>query len=385
MERRPRRQGSIAPCGPGRWRVRLSYGNEGMKRHRLSKIVHGSKADAQRYLNAAIRRREQNEPVALSREAFGSWTEEWLKTWCNGLAPRTRADYGGILRRHLTPELRARKLAAITVAELQHLINDLSASGLGPRTVAMVHGAIRACLGKAVKLGKLPRNVARDVELPRKQHTERVFFSPDEARRFCDAVRGDRWEALFLLMIHTGLRPSEALGLKWSDIEGNDLRVRRSVVRIPGEEPVLEDTKTPRGRRVIPLGAQVSEALQRHRRAQVEWRLKLGSAYQDQDLIFASETGGFADSQNIRGRHFKPILEGAGLPPVRLYDLRHCCATMLLASGEHPKVVQERLGHASITLTLDTYSHVVPGMQERASQRLDELLGSTGESAQANG
>ena len=110
------------------------------------------------------------------------------------------------------------------------------------------------------------------------------------------------------------------------------------------------------------------------RLAQIEWRLKLGAAYQDQDLVFANETGGFADGQNIRGRHFKPILEAAKLPAVRLYDLRHCCATMLLASGEHPKVVQERLGHASITLTLDTYSHVVPGMQERASQRLDELL-----------
>jgi integrase len=381
---RSKRQGSIDPWGPGRWRVRLSYGAEGSKRQRLSKVIRGTKEDAQRYLNAAIRRREQNEPVALSREAFGVWTDEWLKTWCSALAPRTRADYAGIFKRYLTPELRARKLAALTASDIQHFINELAGSGLGPRTVAMVHGAIRACLSKAVKLGKLPRNVARDVELPRKAHVERVFFTPEEARRFCEAVRGDRWEAFFLLLVHTGLRPSEALGLKWSDIEGTSLRVRRALVRIPGEEPMLEDTKTPRSRRVIPLGEQVSDSLQRHRRSQVEWRLKLGAAYQDQDLIFANETGGFVDCQNVRGRHFKPILKAAKLPEVRLYDLRHCCATMLLASGEHPKVVQERLGHASITLTLDTYSHVVPGMQERASQRLDELLRPAQPSLKAN-
>jgi integrase len=371
---RSKRQGSIDPWGPGRWRVRLSYGSEGTRRQRLSKVIHGTKDDAQRYLNAAIRRREKNEAVVLSREALGVWAGEWLKTWCGALAPRTRADYAGILNRYLTPELRARKLSALAAGDLQLFVNDLSASGLSPRTVAMVHGAIRACLSKAVKLGKLPRNVARDVELPRKAHADRVFFTPDEARRFCEAVRGDRWEAFFLLMVHVGLRPGEALGLKWSDLDGGNLRVRRALVRIPGHGAMLEDTKTPRGRRAIPLKEQASEALQRHRRSQIEWRLKLGTAYQDQDLIFASETGGFADCQNIRGRHLKPILKAAKLPLLRLYDLRHCCATMLLVSGEHPKVVQERLGHASITLTLDTYSHVVPGMQERASQRLDELL-----------
>lgn len=382
---RSKRQGSIDPWGPGRWRVRLSYGAEGAKRQRLSKVIHGTKDDAQRYLNAAIRRREQNETVVLSREAFGVWTEEWLKTWCGGLAPRTHSDYAAIFKRYLTPELRARKLSALTTADIQHFINDLAAGGLGPRTVAMVHGSIRACLSKAVKLGKLPRNVARDVELPRKRHVERTFFTPDEARRFCEAVRGDRWEAFFLIMVHGGLRPGEALGLKWSDLENNNVRIRRALVRVPGKEPILEDTKTPRSRRLIPLGADAVEALQRHRRAQIEWRLKLGAAYHDQDLVFANEAGGFADGQNIRGRHFKPILERAKLPEIRLYDLRHCCATMLLMLGEHPKVVQERLGHATITLTLDTYSHVVPGMQERASQRLDELLRPAQTSAKANG
>ena len=340
----------------------------------MNEVVYGSKADAERYLNAAIRRREQNEAVVLSRQALGDWAEEWLATWCNNMAPRTRADYAAMFRRHLTPELRARKLASLTSADIQHFVNQLVASGLGPRSVAMAHGAIRACLNKAVKLGKLPRNVARDAELPRKVHKELTIFTAAEARRFCEAVRDDKWEALFVLMIHTGLRPGEALGLKWSDFDGHALRIQRSLVRVAGREAFLEDTKTPKGRRLIPVGPQVLDVLQQHRRRQVEWRLRLGSSYEDRGLIFANEFGGFADVHNITSRHFKPILKRERLPPIRLYDLRHSCATLLLEAGEHPKVVQERLGHSSIVLTLDTYSHILPGIQQRASERLDEIL-----------
>lgn len=368
-----RRQGSLTDIGDGRWLVRLSLGSEGPKRARLSKVIRGKKEDAQRYLNAAIRRREQNQAVVLSRQPLGLWVEEWLTTWCNTMAPRTRADYAALLKRYLTPELRARKLVSLTTTDVQNFVNDLIATGLAPRTVTMAHGAIRTCLNKAVALGKIPRNVALEADLPRKTHTERLVFGPDEARRFREAIRGDRWEALFVLLLYTGIRPGEALGLQWSDVEGGFLRIRRALVRVAGQAPVLSSTKTGRSR-VIPFGDVIVEALHQHRRAQLEWRLKLGGAYRDQGLIFANEEGGFADCHNITGRHFKPILKGVGLPMLRLYDLRHSCATLLLADGVHPKVVQERLGHSSITLTLDVYSHVVPGMQERASERLDELL-----------
>lgn len=253
-----RRRGSIEPAGPGKWRVRLSFGTEGGKRKRMNEVVYGSKLDAERYLNAAIRRREQNEAVVLSRQALGDWAEEWLSTWCNNMAPRTRADYAAMFRRHLTPELRARKLASLTSADVQHFVNQLVASGLGPRSVAMAHGAVRACLRKAMKLAKLPRNVARDAELPRKAHKELTIFTAAEARHFCEAVRDDKWEALFVLMIHTGLRPGESLGLKWSDFDGSSLRIQRSLVRVAGREPFLEDTKTPKGRRLIPIGLQYS-------------------------------------------------------------------------------------------------------------------------------
>jgi integrase len=153
-------------------------------------------------------------------------------------------------------------------------------------------------------------------------------------------------------------------------------------VWIAGRKPFLDETKTRRARTVA-LGERVFKAFEKQRRLQAQARLILGATYEDHGLVFASETGAPLSAQNVSSRYFKPLLKSAGLPDVRLYDLRHSHATLLLAAGEHPKVVQERLGHATITLTLDTYSHVVPGMQERAAQRLDALLASAGTSETA--
>lgn len=174
----------------------------------------------------------------------------------------------------------------------------------------------------------------------------------------------------------TGLRPGEALGLQWCDLDGNVLRVRRALVQIAGHAPTLSTTKTGRSR-VIPLGEPAIKALREHRRQQAARRILLGLAYEDLNLIFPNESGRFADSHNITSRHYKPLLSRLGLPSLRLYDLRHSHATLLLAAGEHPKVVQERLGHSSIALTLDVYSHVIPAMQERATLLLDTLLESS--------
>jgi integrase len=278
-----------------------------------------------------------------------------------------------VFKRYLTPELRARKLIELTPTDIQEWINALTARGLGARTIRLAHATVRACLNRAVKLDKIPRNVARAVDLPRHSHVERVVFSPTEARRFLEAAKGDRWEAFFSLQLHAGLRPGEALGLLWSDLEGSVLRIRRALIRVPHQPLQLAATKTGKSRS-IPLGAETLEALRKHRVAQIEGRLLLGASYDDRGLIFANEMGGFADDHNIICRHFKPILRRARLRHMRLYDLRHSCATLLLAAGEHPKVVQERLGHSSIAMTLDVYSHVIPGMQESASQRLESLL-----------
>lgn len=286
----------------------------------------------------------------------------------------TRFDYRAILDRYLTAELRSRPLAHITAEHLQEFFNGLSARGLSPRTVSMVHAALRACLNRAVRVKRLTWNPATIVDLPSNVHSERAYFTPDQIQDFLAVARGSRWNALFVVLVFTGLRPGEAFALKWSDFDGTSLRVQRALVRINGINHALAAPKNKRGRH-IPIGEQAKQALQTHRREQLEGRLKVGSAYVDNDLVFPNTLGGLADPQSVVRRYFKPLLVKAGLPQLRQYDLRHSHATVLLALGEHPKIVQERLGHSSVRLTLDTYTHVVPGMQEAATKKLDLLLG----------
>jgi integrase len=176
-----------------------------------------------------------------------------------------------------------------------------------------------------------------------------------------------------IVMLMTGLRVGEVLGLKWSDLDGSTLRVQRAVTRGAGRRHTLGPTKTSQNR-AVPISDRALRALQRHRVVQAKWKLLLGQEYKDEGLVFATASGGIIQAENLPHRLFRHLLAAAKLPAIRLYDLRHSHATLLMAAGEHPKVVQERLGHSGIELTLNTYSHVIPGMQERATARLDALL-----------
>ncbi len=185
-----------------------------------------------------------------------------------------------------------------------------------------------------------------------------------------------RLEALYVLALTTGMREGELLALQWKDLDmaGGSLQVRRKVSRITNKGFVVSEPKTAKSRRNIPLAPRTLEALKRHRVRQNEQRLALGDAWEDQGLIFANSLGKPLEVSNMTRRSFRPLLVKAGLPQIRFHDLRHSCATLLLSMGIHPKVVQERLGHSQISVTLDTYSHVLPSMQEEAAQRLDALL-----------
>ena len=281
--------------------------------------------------------------------------------------------YGELLDRYLHAEIRSRRLAQLSATDVQRCINGLSERGLAPRSVRAVHAALRKCLSDAVRIGKVQRNVAKGVALPPLDHREMKSLTPEQAGLLIAALKGSAYAALFTTWIHTGLRPAEIAALKWDDFDGSSLAIRRAFVRVEKTKRAIGPTKTGKPR-LIPLGSEGVRVLKEHRRAQVEHRLALGELYRDQGFIFATDYGTPIDFQNIRSRVFKPLLRELGLPDIRLYDLRHTCATLLLAAGENIKVVSERLGHAKVTLTLDTYTHVLPGQQLHASERLECLL-----------
>lgn len=371
-----RPEGMLLQLADGRWLVRTSHGRDAYgKRIRTSKIIDGDKREARRHLASLIKQQDEGFAPGITRQTFGEWSAVWLREWTGSLAPRTLYDYQSLLRRlfEYEREFGGLRLLALTPDHVQQVVNRLRLRGLSPRSVRMYHGVIRSCLAKAEKLGKVPRNVALPVELPSQARAERLFLQPSQAERLLREGVGDRFYTFFAILLLTGMRPGEACGLRWDDLTDCSLCVRRAVVWLPDRAPFVAETKTRRSR-VIALGKLALEILKNHRAQQIEWREQMGTTYEEQGLIFANETGGLLHLRNIDTRHFKPLLERLELPRIRLYDLRHTHATLLLAAGEHPKVVQERLGHATITLTLDTYSHVVPGMQERAAERLDTLL-----------
>lgn len=299
--------------------------------------------------------------------------DEWVRVWRTDCSPRTRQDCATISTRYIPTALRARRLTELTPAMLQAWINGLRASGLAPRTVRMRLGVVRAALNKAVKLGKLRYNVARDCDLPKQDRREMRSLDPAQAQRFLAAAKGDRYEALFALLLTAGLRPGEVRALRWADVTDGVVRVTRAVSSAKGPAEI-GPTKTGRNR-AIPLTTVTREALKAHRARQAAERLRAGGEYRDADLIFATEAGGPVEHNNLVNRHYRKILQRAGLPALRLYDLRHTCATLLLTQGTHAKVVQERLGHSTVALTLDVYSHVSPTMQAEATAAMERVLG----------
>jgi integrase len=277
----------------------------------------------------------------------------------------------------LKPEIGDILLADLTPLHLQQVYSGMKQRDFASRTIRYAHAIVSQALGQAVKWGLLQRNVAKLASVPKLVQKERRYLGPDQVQRFLAAADNDRWRPLWYLAVETGMRPEEFLGLRWSAVllDRREVRVERVLVRSRiGEGWSLEEPKTQRSRRSIVISAQTAQMLRAHRRAQKEARLKSDAPYQDHDLVFASDKGLPLDHSQLTRKHFKPILKAAKLPDVRMYDLRHATATLLLSAGESPKIVSERLGHSGVFLTLDTYSHVTPTMQSEATRKIAELL-----------
>ena len=369
--------GQIIKRGDRTYLVRIFTGRdpETGKRTFHNKTIKGTKKDAERYRTKKLREMHTGTYVDDTDQTVAQYLEEWLRT---AVKPRVRSrtlyGYQRIVEKQLGPALGSYRLHELTPAIIQRLYTDMTERGLAPRTVRYAHAVLRNALGQAVKWRTLAVNPADAVTVPKQQRREMRAFSAPQAGAFLKAAESDDLHALWVVLLTTGMRPGEALALRWSDQDGDTVRVVRTLVRVPGKPARFEEPKTPRSRRAIPLTASCVRALATHRSRQAAARLAAGAEWADLDLIFPTATGEPTDTSAI-SRRFRAIVAGVeGLPTIRLYDLRHTCASLMLASGENPKVVAERLGHATITLTLDTYSHVLPGMQRDATDRLERLL-----------
>ena len=310
-------------------------------------------------------------PTLTVGEYLGRWLRDSVR---DTVRQRTWERYEQIVRLHLVPSLGRAKLKDLSPAHVRGLYREKLDAGLSPRTVQYVHVTLHKALKDAVSDGLVPRNVVDGIKAPRPEKKEISPLSTSQAHTFLKTVRGDRFEALYILAVHCGLREGELLGLKWEDldVEAETLSVRRTLSETKERGHIFEPPKNGKGRS-IKLTRTATEALRTHRKRQSEERLR-GAPWTDHGLVFPSSSGTTMNAKNLTARGFKPILERAGLPNIRLHDLRHTCATLLLSRGVHPKFVQELLGHANISITLDTYSHVLPSMSGETASAMEGVL-----------
>jgi len=335
------------------------------------------KGDAEKALRQAMADADRGLVFDADNLLVGEYLDRWLSdSVSNTVKATTYERYEQIARLHVEPDLGALKLKALTPAHLRSLYREKLGTGLSARTVQYIHVTLHKALKQAVMDGLLPRNVAEAVKPPQVRRKEIHPLTPDQVKVLLAAAVGDRLEALYVLAIHTGLRQGELLGLKWDDVnlDNGTLQVRRSL-SVTKDGLVLSSPKTKGSSRSVQLTSKGVDALQEHLKRQLEEIDAVGSLWRENGLIFASETGEFLNRSHLIRYRFKPLLGRAGLPETtRFHDLRHTCATLLLTRNVNPKIVSEMLGHATISITLDTYSHVLPNMRDQAAQAMQEAL-----------
>ena len=274
---------------------------------------------------------------------------------------------------HLKLSIGRHQLGKLTPQQVQQMLNDKLAARLSPRSVQYLRDVMRNALAQAARWNLVPRNVATLVEPPRVPQYEMRFLTPDQARRLLDHARGDRVEALYTVALALGLRQGEALGLRWRDIDftAGTLRVHKALQRVEGTLQLV-DPKTSRSRRTLAMPATVSAALAAHRQRQARERTVAGDRWDERDFVFATTRGRPLDCRNVT-RSFKRLLAAAELPDLRWHDLRHSCASLLLAQGVPYRVIMDVLGHSQISQTM-RYSHVLPELSAEAARSMDRVL-----------
>ena len=372
--RRNKGEGMFRIRADGRYEYRFDVRMQGPKR--VQKSVYG-KTKKECLWKAAEGRDAERRGILVTgpRQTFAAYLDQWLDDHIKpNRAPKTDASYRQQIRLHIRPALGHLPIGAITPAHLDALHRAKREAGLSPRSVQIVHGIIRGALNRAVRQGIIAVNPCSRIDQPRAKRPDIKPLSHDEAARFLDSAATDRLSALWLMALHSGLRQGELLGLRWQDVDldRRTMTLTQTIQTI--EEKIETDGPKSRGsRRTLPIPEPVLDALRRWKARQAAERLRLGPAWTESGLVFTSTVGTPLYARNV-SRRFHQLLDASGIERRGMHTTRHTTATLLLRANEHPKVVQELLGHASIALTMDTYSHVMPGMKEAATETLARLL-----------
>ena len=356
----------------GSWTIVLSLGRDPAtgKRKQRWVTVRGSKHEAEKQLREMLTANDQGMIIKPSKTTLAVFLDKWLKeySWAN-LAPRTAEGYEHMARKYLIPSLGNILLTTLKPEHLLSYYNDRRAAGLSGRTIHHHHVTLHGALKCACKWGLIARNPADSVDPPHFDKPEMHTIAEADLQRFLDAAKQTEYYPLFYLALFTGMRRSELLALRWADVNllMCQAHVTRSLHHLRTGETVIRQPKTAKSRRMVALSPSTCQVLQEYRAKQESERLHDGKLLQEDGLIFPWMPDTVTHA-------WLKVARRVGLKDINLHSARHSHASLLLKQGVHPKIVQERLGHSSIQVTLDTYSHVAPGLQEAAARGFDDFV-----------
>jgi len=370
-------RGSIREKSKGSWQIQIYTGTgpDGKPRRHFE-TVRGRKGDAQRRLTELLSSLDKGVYTPPGRLTVAEHLNQWLKDYVRpNLSPRTTEGYEHICHHHFVPYLGNMRLNELKPEHLQHYYSEKLSNGLSAQTVRHHHTCLHKALQTALEWGLLARNPADAVRPPRAQGTEMKTWDEDEITTFLEAARQTPYFALYHTALFTGMRRSELLALRWCDLDLLlcKIYVTRSLHVLIGGQVTIRQPKTAKGKRMIDLSPLATSVLREYREKQQLDRTMLGVPLKDDDLVFSDHEGKPLLPNTVTHNWIK-LVRHTGLKPIRLHDARHSHASLMLKQGTHPKIVQERLGHSSISITLDTYSHVAPGLQEAATARFDQAF-----------
>lgn len=386
-------EGCIMQRKDGRWQGQVTIGRDS-KTGKLKRQTFYGKTQKEVQIKVTKAQNDLNSGtfVEPSKVTVGEWLNTWLMEYKQAsIRATTLTDYEYLIRVHLKPNIGDIMLKELKTDHVQRLYNKLHTSGradgksggLSAHSIRKLHNVLHEAIQQACNNNLIIRNATENTTLPKYHKPDMRVLTVEEQRKLLMAVQEDRLCAAFMLDLATGLRLGELLGLRWQDVDLKEgiIAVKRSITRVKNFDDsidtktvlIVQEPKSKSGRRYIPIPENIIKALKQHRTRQKVERLAAGEGYSDNDLVFSTEIGAPIEPRNFLRKYYI-LVKKAGIPPVNFHSLRHSCATRLLEANEHPKIVQEILGHSNITLTLDTYSHVLPELKKAAIAKLNTLF-----------
>lgn len=379
MKDKPDMKSGIRKRGKSSYEITISLGKDATtgKYQYHWENVKGTKKDAEKRRNELLHQLNTGAFIKPGKTTVAEYLTRWLTDYVKpNLSPRGYERYESIVRVHLIPGIGHIALTQLKPEHLQRHYTIKLNEGSRPLTVRYHHTVIHKALQTAIKWGLVNRNAADGVDVPKNGRKEMQVWNDDEVRQFLDTAKDSIYFALFHTALYTGMRRNELLGLRWSDIDFlfRQLSVHRSLHHLKDGSYVFTAPKSEKSERALALSEAAIDVLKEHLAIQKTIGEAIGKPRTNDDLVFCQPDGSPLRPATIT-RVWSILVTKASVKPIRLHDARHTHASLMLKAGVHPKIVQERLGHASIQITLDTYSHVMPGIQEAAAEQFDKLVG----------